>query len=802
MFSNYLKIAWRIILRNKGYTLINLLGLAGGIACTLLIGLYIQDELSYDKFYTKADRLVRIVEDQKDQEGKVAYMATTYGALLPVLQTEFPDWEHLSRFYPVSPLVSWGTEKQFQEESFIYVDSTWLKMFDFAMLDGDPATALDAPFSIILTSSTAKRYFGNQSAIGQILTVRSDDGANDFKVTGVVDDVPTNSHLEFDFLAAYSSLRSTMPWVNNWHYPPMYTYALLPEHANIDQIQTQFETLPKKYLREDLANSRNFSMQAVTDIHLHSQRENEYTANGDITYVYMFAAIALFILLIACINFMNLATARSVKRAREVGMRKVLGAFRGQLIRQFLSESLLMSFLSLGLAVGVVALILPAFNTLAEKQLDLSVFSSWEFILIALSIIFIVGLLAGSYPAFYLSGFMPLKVMKGLGGNSGAAWLRKGLVVFQFIISCSLIVGTTVIYNQLEYIQNKKLGFEKEQLVLIPLRDEKDQINAEQLRPALLQYARILNASAASGFPTKEGFYGFPVTPKEARMDSLTMLVNFINDHDYLQTMGIELVEGRNFTENFSTDKTNAFIINEAAAKKLGWEKPVDKELTLTYHYQGRIIKTGRVIGVAKDFHFNSLHKEVDPIVMHISGGTYYNNFMAVRVSGEDLSGTIAFMEDKWRSFNPLRPFEYNFMDESFEALYRKEEQLGRVAGIFSMLAVLIACLGLFGLAAFTAEQRTREIGIRKVLGASIPQIISLLSIDFIKLVMVAFVLSVPLAYFFMDNWLSGFAYRIQLGTGIFLLAGTIAILIAFLTVSSQAYKAALTNPAESLRNE
>ncbi len=804
MLSNYLKIAWRLILRNKVYTAINLLGLAIGIACTVLISLYVLDELSYDRFHEKADRIVRVVENQSDQEGNVAEMATTFGALAPVLETEFPEWESVSRLFRISPLVSVNEEKKFQEKSFFFADSTALEVFDFEMRAGDRATALDAPFSLVITETAAKRYFGEENPMGQVLTVRDDEGENDFKITGVLKDIPGNSHIYFEFLASYATLKTTMPWVNNWHYPPMYTYALLPPNYPPTQAEERLAAFPKKHMRADLAESRSYELQPLTSIHLNSQREGEISANGDMTYIYVFAAIGFFILLIACINFMNLATARSINRAKEVGMRKAMGAHRGQLVKQFLSESFLMVLLAMGLALGVIALVLPGFNELAGKALEISYFSSWQVPVIGLGILLFVGLLAGSYPAFFLSGFRPVEVLKGLAGfqKGGAAWLRKGLVIFQFAISCALIVGTTVIYSQMDFIRNKRLGFEKQHLVIIPLRDEKDQTNAESLRRELTQSPHILSAAACSGLPAKGGYYGFPITPKNARLDSLSMATNFLSDHDYVKTMGMEIIAGRDFSEDFSTDASEAFLINEAAAKKLGWDDPINQELTTVYHYKGRVVKTGKVIGVVKDFHQHSLHKEVDPVIMHISGATYYTNSIAVRISGQNVSDALSFMQDKWQSFNPIRPFEYSFMDEVIDTMYKKEENLGQVAGMFALLTVFIACLGLFGLAAFTTEQRLREIGIRKVLGASTGSIIRLLTSDFLKLVMVAFVLGIPLAYFMMDSWLSGFAYHVQIGVGIFVVAGAISLLIAFLTVSTQALKAARTNPADTLRSE
>lgn len=792
------------MVRNKVYTSVNLLGLAIGIACTVLISLYTLDELSFDRFHPDADRIVRIVENQADQEGKITKKATSYGAMTPVLQTVFPDWKHISRIYPSSSLVSFGADKKFQEDKFCYADSSMLEMFGFKMLEGDPSSALDEPFTLVITQTIAKKFFGDQSPIGKVLTVHTDEGKNDYKVTGLLENVPKQSHLQFDYLASYSSLRTVLPWVNNWFHPEMYTYALLPEGSDIASIQTRLDDVPKNHLRPDLKESRSFHIQPITDIHLHSERESEFTANGDMQYVYIFAAIAAFILLIACINFMNLATANSIDRSKEVGMRKVLGAHRGQLVYQFLSESVMMTTIAMILAVGIVLLVLPLFNEFAGKNLAWQSFLNVKFLLAALGLLAFVGLLSGMYPAFYLSKFNPSQSLKGGGKTKGssAGRLRKALVIFQFAISCSLIIGTAVIYSQLNYIQNKRLGFEKDQLVIIPLRDRDNQTNIEPFRKDIVNHPDIISASASSGLPAKGGYYGFPVSPKQAQVDSLSMAINFMNDHDHIKTMGMEVVAGRDFSEDFGMDASEGFIINEAAAQKMGWENPLNQELTLNYHYQGQVVKTGRVVGVVRDFHFNSLRKEVDPVIMHIAGGTYYNNNLVVRVSGHNLSETLSYLDKKWLAFNPVRPLEFSFMDEVFGEMYEKEQQLGKVAGTFSLLAVLIACMGLFGLAAFSAERRIREIGIRKVLGASSASIIGLLSKDFLKLVLVAFVLSAPLAYFLMNTWLESFAYRTQIGVGIFAVAGLIAVSIAFLTVSSQAFKASRTNPVDALRRE
>ena len=806
MLKNYVKIALRNLQKYKTYAVINMAGLAVGLASCLLIVLYVQDELSYDRFHEKAERIYRIVEDQQ-LEDRVSHLATTYTPLAPALATEFPAVEAAVRLYPYPVLVRYGEAKKFQEDHFVLADSTVFDVFSFRLIRGEAHTALAEPFTVVLTASTARKYFGDADPIGQVLTVRDDDGENDYRVTGVMEDVPRTSHIQFDFLASFSSSRIFAPWMHgrdNWFWPPLYTYALLADGADPATLEAQLPALIEKYMGENSAATHRFALQPLTRIRLFSQRENELTPNSDITYVSIFSVIAFFILLIACINFMNLATAQAAGRAREVGMRKVLGAQRAQLIRQFLSESILLASLAMVLALVLVELLLPALNAVSGKMLSTASLVHWATPLALMAMVLLVGLLAGSYPAFYLSAFRPIRSRRGATerGGSAAAALRKGLVVFQFTVSIVLIIGTTIIYRQLDYIQNQRLGFDKEYVVVVPLRDQADQINNAALKQQWQQIPNVLSVAATSGVPgIRDGLHDFWVFPDNTRRDSLELMTLTV-DHDFVETLGLELLAGRDFSEDFPTDATDAFLINESAARKLGWIDPVGREFTLQYYVEGEIMKRGAVVGLVRDFQYHSLHRAIDPTVLHIVPASYYSDYLTARISPHDVPETLARMADDWQSFNTERPFEYVFLDETFDALYRAEERLGRLFGYFSILAIVIACLGLFGLAAFTAEQRTKEIGVRKVMGATVGGIVLLLSKDLLKLIAVAFVVGAPLAYVVMSQWLLGFADRVALTWPIFLMAGLAALGIAWLTVGYHAVKAALADPVKALRYE
>jgi len=807
MLKNYLTIALRNLRKYRTYAVVNIAGLAVGLASCMLIVRYVQDELSYDRFHDKADRIYRVVED-KVVEGRVSRLATTYGPLAPALRQDVPAVEQAVRVLPYGLLVSREAAQKFQEDAFVFVDSTFFAVFDFPLLQGNARTALDAPFSVVLTASTAQKYFGAADPVGEILQVRGDEDRYDFTVTGVVADPPANTHMRFDILGSFASMRTLYgTWVEdprNWEHPPLYTYALLTEGADASALEAGMPAFARAHMGEERTRTRSLHWEPLTDIRLRSTRESEWTPTSDVTYVYVFSLIALLILGIAGINFMNLATARAATRAREVGMRKVLGARRPQLIRQFLGESILLTGLALLFALVLAEMLLPALNAVSGKSLSILPLLQGPMALALVGAALVVGVLAGSYPAFYLSAFRPAWSLKGITrqGTPAAAGLRQGLVVFQFVISIALIIGTTVVHRQLDYLRNQRLGFDKEHVVVIPLRDQADQINNAALKQQWEQIPTVHSVAATSGVPgVSGGLHDFWVYPDNTRRDSLE-LTTLTVDHDFAETLGLELVAGRDFSEDFPSDATEAFLINESAARKLGWTDPVGREFTLQYYFEGEILKRGTVIGLVKDFQYHALHHAIEPTVLHIVPNSYYSDYLTARVDMRDVAATLARMGEDWQAFNTERPFEYFFLDETFDALYRAEERLARLFGYFAILAIVIACLGLFGLAAFTAEQRTKEIGVRKALGATVGGIVLLLSKDLLKLVAAAFVVSVPLAYAVVNQWLADFADRIDISWRIFLIAGLIALLVSFFTVSYHAVKAALADPVKALRYE
>lgn len=804
MLKSYLKIALRNLARNKSYAFINVFGLAIGLTCCILITLYIQHELSYDKFHENYDDLYRVVESIESDNQRTTY-ATTYSALAPALNQQFSAIQNVTHVYPTSGLLTGPGNLKYQEEGMMYVDSVFFDMFSFNLISGDPTTALTKPLSMVLTEKVAQKYFGQENPIGKTLSFRGARNTFDYEITGIVEDVPSNSHIQFEILISYESLRSMRPWEYNVRYhPPMYTYAQLNSKEAVQDIEAGFPDFTIAYYGENNSTGTSFNLQPISEIHLRSSLQNELSVNFDITYVYLFGAIAAFVLIIACINFMNLATARSLKRAREVGMRKTLGAYRGQLVRQFLGEAFIMAAVALGFAIIFMETAIPYFNEISGKTLQVNLFSDWSIGLSLLGIVVFVGLLAGSYPAFYLSSFKPIQSLKGNGAkeNTSASFLRKGLVVFQFFISTGLIFSTIIITSQLDYLKNEKLGFDKEQVLIVPLRETADQFNVKALKQEVTRLPEVVSASGVSGVPgLPEGIHGFFMIPADNKSDSL-IVQTITADHDYAQTLGLNILEGRDFSEEYSTDETGGFLINETFAKTMGWENPIDKELTLSFYTTNRIAKPGKVVGMIEDFQYHSLHRAADPVIIQVFSSTFYHDYLAIRLNTDNYQAAIAGIEGKWKGFNGDRPLEYFFLDDTFDALYKSETRLSYIFNFFALIAILVACLGLFGLASYSAEQRFKEIGIRKVLGAKVADIVTLLGKDVTILIIVSQVIALPLAYFVMQGWLSDFADRISISVGLFLISSISVLLIAWATISFQSIKAATTNPVKSLRSE
>lgn len=787
MLKNYFTVALRTLRRQSGYTVINVVGLAVGLACCLLIALYVRHELSYDRYHVNADRIYR-AGYVMDARVEVHQTARTPHPLAPVLVSEFPETKAAVRFRRAEAVIR-HDEESFRETAFYYADAAVFDVFSFSLIEGDPATALTAPFSLVLTEEAAHRYFGETSPIGRSLLV-PDVGT--FTITGVLQNLPSQSHFTFDLLASYATLEVMRPEaLRQWDSAVTSTYVLLAEGIKAAALEAKFSLLVDRYLGPNAGNSR-FFLDPLTRLHLHSDLAGELGEGGDARSLYVFAGIALFILLIACINFMSLTTARSARRTREVGMRKVVGASRIQLIVQFLAESVLLAMVALGVALILVDLTLPAFNALTGKALAVEWFSGWFVPVTLAGIVLVVGLLAGSYPAFVLSAFRPTDVLQGqTAPGSAGARLRSVLVVVQFSIAIALVAGTLVMAEQLAFLHDKDLGFDKEQVVVISMQDEAVRGRYQVLKDELLAHPNVLAAAASYHTPGRGlGQYYVDV---EGREDAL-ILPTYIVDEDYLETMGMEVVTGRGFSKTLPTDATEAFMINETAARRFGWDEPLGKTIIWDD------AKQGTVIGVVKDFHVQSLYQPIEPLIIHFDPD--YFRRLSVRIRPTDIPNTLAFLKAVYEQADPNHPFEYGFLDEDFAIHYQAEQRAARLVRYAALLAIFIACLGLFGLAALTTEQRTKEIGIRKVLGASVPGLVALLSKDFARLVLMSFVVAVPFMYFGLRAWLDDFAYHISLGMDVFLLAGMLAFGIALGTVSYQAIRTALTDPIESLRYE
>jgi len=809
MLRNYLKIAFRNLSKNKAFSIINIAGLALGLTCCLLITMYVVDELSYDKFHENAENIYRINSDIKfgGQEMSFALSNDPIGA---TLERDYPQVKESVRFRSYGNFLVTKGAQTFKEERVIFVDSTLFEVFTFPLIIGDPQTALARPNTMVITESTARKYFDRTDVIGEVLRFDNED---DYEITGVMQDIPRNSHIRYDFFLSLAGDEQSQQ--NIWLSHNFYTYVVLEDGADPGFLPEQMDQLMELYVGpqaqqmiditlEEFEASGNYvlyTLMPLTDIHLHSDRAYEMGANSNIQYVYLFAAIAFFVLLIACINFMNLSTARSAGRAREVGIRKVLGSVKSRLIGQFLTESILMTLIAFVLAIVAAWLLLPWFNQLAGKEIALNTFANWAIFPVLLVFVLVTGLLAGSYPAFFLSSFRPVNVLKGrLGVNGGSSSLfRSGLVVLQFVASVLLIIGTIVIYRQLNYIQTKELGFNKEQVLIIEDAYALDN-NLQAFKEEVLRESGVKSATISSFLPVPSNrsdspLFATPIPDQENAVQSQHWWI----DHDYFKTMGMDITAGRAFSRDFPSD-SSAIIINEAAVEMFGFDNPVGEDI---YRLQGEIndptVESFKVVGVVKDFHFESLRSNITPVTFFL--GRSSGN-ISIRMSTDDIANTISRIESKWKEMAIGQPFSYTFMDEAFDEMYRAEQRVGNIFVSFAILAIFIACLGLFGLSAFMAEQRMKEIGIRKVLGASINNIVTMLSKDFLKLVIIAALIAFPLAWWGMSTWLEEFAYRTELSWWIFAVAAVIAIVIAIATVSFQAFRAAVANPVNAIKSE
>jgi putative ABC transport system permease protein len=809
MIKNFIKTAFRSLMKNKGFTAINVLGLALGLATCLLIVFYVFDEISYDRFNTKADRIYRVNTDIKF--GGIANSYAVAPAILAsAMKSDFPEIEQTVRFRGRGGYQVRKGSQNIQEYAMIYVDPSVFSVFTLPMIDGSPATALNEPHSVVITERTAKKYFDRTNVVGKVLTFN--DTAQ-YKITGVIKDIPKQSHFNFDFFMSMSTIGESRE--NSWFSNNFNTYIVLKPGADPEKLESKFDGFLKKEAGPQLMSILHLTfakfeqsgdyfrlnLTPLKKIHLQSNRVAELDANGNLQYVLTFSIIAIFILLIACVNFMNLSTARSSNRAREVGVRKVLGSPRKYLIAQFLTESIMITLAATVIAVFAAWALLPLFNQMSGKELMVSPQILGWLIPVLFAMIIVIGCLAGSYPALFLSAFQPIEVLKGkLSAGFKGGFLRSFLVVFQFTISIFLIIGTLVIYNQLKYIQNKDMGYDREHILVVQNINSLGNTKAVTLRNEIKQLAGVKEVSLSEALPTWN--YGNSTTFFKDKIIDQKRALNTQDwgvDEHYIPTLGIKMASGRNFSSEMATDSTG-LVINEAAARLLGFSNPINQMLYKPMDNLAKVLKEYHIIGVMKDFNFRSLRENVTPMVFLMEPG---GNAMTVRIKSANTSLLLSQIKNKWNELSPNQQFGYSFMNEDFDAMYRVEQRTGVIAVAFTSLAIIIACLGLFGLAAYAAEQRTKEIGIRKVLGANVSTLVGMLSMDFIKLVLIAILFASPLAWWAMNNWfLQGFAYRQNIQWWVVAVAAGAAVLIAFITISYQSIKAALLNPVKSLRSE
>jgi putative ABC transport system permease protein len=802
MIKNYFKIAFRNLLKNKAFASINIFGLAVGFTCCLLISGFLYSEMSYDKFPHDAKDIYRV---EINVENKDFYSAADV-AVGKGMQSAYPEISGYTRLINWKDIFVKYEDKQFKEPAIGLVDSNFLQFFSIPLSKGDVASVLKEPHSVVLSKPTAAKYFGTADPIGKLLVINNNI-ANPYKVTGILNDLPGDLHFNFDFYIGYRDNPDQQTWSNVGNY----TYVKLKPGTDPKKLEAKFPELVAKYVvpevQRDMGVSRAeaqksvntfvFYLKPISKIHLYSSNKDELEVNGSIKYVYIFAALAFFIILLAAVNFTNLSTAASIKRSKEVGIRKVMGSGKKQLVLQFLSESLLLTFFAYLIALGFVYLALPFFNELSGKQIAFSAFINYKVIGVSLAFVFLVGLLAGTYPAFFLSSFNIISIIKGKKNATPKSnrHLRSGLVVFQFAVSIALIISTIVVYRQLHFMQNKSLGFDKTQALII--NDSyllgKDQ---QAFKEQILKDSRVVSATLSKDVPIgSPGIDGTQAYAKEnaANESHSEIHINKYHvDYDYIKTLGMQMIKGRYFSPDFADSA--AVVLNEAAVKEFGIKgDPVGKMIVSSGQHQYNII------GVVKDFHYTSVKEKIAPLVMMLGNNS---GALIVKVKTAGIEGLLSSLKNNWNSFNPRGPFSYNFMDDRFAAVYKAEERTGKIFSVFAIISIIIASLGLFGLSAFSIAQRTKEIGVRKVLGAKVSQVVMLLARDFLFMVLLAFIIAVPLTWFAMDKWLQEFAYRINIGWTVFALAGSIAVLIAFATVSFQAIKAAIANPVKSLRTE
>ena len=800
MLRNYFKIAIRNLKKHKGYSFINIAGLAVGIACCIYILLYVQFELSYDTYHKDKDRIFRVAYENNSPKRGIRYFSLTAGGLASIITDNYPEVEFTVRLRGTNSLVKFG-EKIFYEEDFMYADQTIFNVFSIPLIVGDPSFVLERPNTVIVTENIAHKYFGNTDPVGKLLSI---DG-RDFIITGIAENPPQNTILKYSMLGAMKTIADE-DVMTEWNFLSCFTFMKLKDNVRPDDFEKKINTISNMYETEAAKKSgvvTTHFLQPLTSIHLHSQTIGD-TEPGNPIYLYIFSIVCVFILIIACINFINLTTARAIKRAKEIGMRKVIGASRSQLAFQFLGDSCLISLLAFSLAILIVGSSLQYFSTLVGIEFSLSTLFKPVMILTFAGLILFTGIAAGCYPALFLSALKPVKILKGVHTpGSGKSNMRRTLVVFQFAVSIILIIVSVSIYRQIHFMKNKSLGFDKEQKLIFRVRGT-DFLskNFETIKNEFLKHSSIFGATAfyyPPGFQSAEWGWG---TFIERGENPLTIQILPV-DYDFINAYDIKIITGRNFQREIATDEANAILINKTAMKALGFNNPeeaVNQKIRRIGQGHTEIANELEIVGVTDDFHYLNLKSEILPAMMLLH--YRYFSVISLTLNTENLAETFSFVEKKWKELFPGKPLEYYYLDERIDMQYRTEEQTGRIFGTFTLIGIFIACLGLYGLAAFTAEQRTKEIGIRKVLGASVPGVVSLLSREFAKWVLIANIIAWPVAYFFMKKWLESFAYRIDMGIAIFILSGLAALAISLLTIGFQTLKTATANPVDSLRYE
>lgn len=801
MFKNYLKIALRNLRKNKLYSSVNIIGLTIGLVGCLLIGIYVWNELTYDRFHKNADRIARIIMETRSS-GSANQIALTGTKVGPEFKRSFPQVETYVRTmkYPLSLA---NGEKAFDEKNVLYADADFFSMFSFPLLRGNAATVLDGPQKIVLTEKVAKRYFGNDDPIGKVLRING--GTKEYEVTGLVADAPLNSQIQYDIIISFASTNAFK--TEKWSEANYVTYLLLNNKNQIGELDAAIQPFMKKISKDELripesSGYKTFHLEPLRSVHLYSGVASGLEANGNITYIYVLSVVAILILLIACVNYTNLATAQSVSRGTEIGVRKVMGAGKSQLLKQFLGESFVITCIGLVLAIVVSIILLPMFNGITGKEFTASLFFSPLFLLTAVVLCIMISLIAGAYPAFVLSNTKLVNILKsGLRVSNSGGGLRKSLITFQFVIAIFLVAATFIVVKQVSFIQNKKIGYNREQVVVLPV-DYKTRAVYDQMKAAIMANPNVISVTGAYEDPTSIGWGDGIVTDDGNGQKELSLNATPV-DLDYLKTMGMELAAGRDFIKSdFATQETSnngenyrgTYIINEKAARDLGWtaEEAIGKTVSRGV--------PGPVVGVVKDFHFESLHTAIGPLLIFLD--TSLVSQMFVKVKAENTASTIASLGNIWKTRVTHRPFDYHFLDEDFNALYKAEERTAKIFTLFAGLAIILACLGLFALAAFTTIQRTKEIGIRKILGANVTNITVLVTKQFLSLVGIAILIATPLAWWAGNTWIRDFAYRTDLSWWIFAIAGLSAVVIALATVSYHAIRAAMSNPVKSLRSE